>query len=600
MFNSIQKRLTVGCMAVVVVSLLSATLLNHGIVSKHVKAQTTQGLNELSAAHAQAIGEWVGTQKAVVAAVVPAALTDAPQPFLVQAQKSGRLASAYAGYPDKRMIFDVPQKLPEGYDPTIRPWYKGASASDKPILTAPYADAATKRLLVTFAMAVRDGGETKAVVGSDVFLDDVSKIVASIHPTPRGLAFLVDTDGQVIAHPDTQRILKKVSELSPALTADAMKQATEASGPWVEVRMGEDDYLLRGAAVPGTSWTLMTAARADEALASLDTLLKAAALALVVMAGLAAFAAAWLVRSMLTSLNRVNEAMAQIGSGDADLTKRLPVNGSDEISRIAESFNVFCEKIESTIREVRTASDSISTASSEIATGNVDLSHRTEETASNLQQTASALEEITSTVRQSADNASTANQLAANAAGVAQRGGEVVAQVVSTMAEITQSSQKISDIIGVIDGIAFQTNILALNAAVEAARAGEQGRGFAVVATEVRNLAQRSAASAKEIKALIGTSVERVEAGSRLVEDAGKTMTEIVGSVRRVTDVIAEITSAAKEQSSGIDLVNGAVNTLDQMTQQNAALVEESAAAAESLKEQAIRLAGVVSTFRVR
>ena len=599
MFNSIQKRLTVGCMAVVVVSLVSTTILNHGIVSKHVKAQTTQGLNELSAAHAQAIGDWVGTQKAVVAAVVPAALTAEPTAFLIQAQKSGRLASAYAGYPDKRMIFDVPQQLPEGYDPTIRPWYKGASDSDKPILTAPYSDAATKRLLVTFAMAVRADGQTKAVVGSDVFLDDVSKIVASIHPTPHGLAFLVDNSGQVIAHPDTQRILKKVDELSPALTAAALKQATESGGPWVEAKMGEETYLLRGAAVPGTSWTLMTAARADEALASLDNLLKAAGLALVVMAALAALAAAWLVRSMLASLNQVNTAMAQIGSGDADLTKRLPVNGSDEIARIAQSFNIFSEKIESTIREVRTACDSISTASSEIATGNADLSHRTEETASNLQQTASALEQITSTVRQSADNASTANQLAANAAGVAQRGGQVVTQVVSTMAEITQSSKKISDIIGVIDGIAFQTNILALNAAVEAARAGEQGRGFAVVATEVRNLAQRSAASAKEIKALIGTSVDRVEAGSRLVEDAGKTMGEIVSSVQRVTEVIAEITAAAKEQSSGIDLVNGAVNTLDQMTQQNAALVEESAAAAESLKDQAERLAGVVSTFRV-
>jgi methyl-accepting chemotaxis protein len=599
MFNSIQKRLTVGCMAVVVVSLVSATILNHGIVSKHVKAQTTQGLNELSAAHAQAIGEWVGTQKAVVAAVVPAALTDDPKAFLIQAQKSGRLASAYAGYPDKRMIFDVPQQLPEGYDPTIRPWYKGASESDKPILTAPYADAATKRLLVTFAMGVKAEGQIKAVVASDVFLDDVSKIVASIHPTPSGLAFLVDNSGQVIAHPDTQRILKKVDELSPTLTAAALKQATEAAGPWVEATMGEKNYLLRGAAVPGTAWTLITAARADEALASLDNLLTAAGLALVLMAGLAAIAAAWLVRSMLASLNQVNTAMAQIGSGDADLTKRLPVNGSDEISRIAQSFNIFSEKIESTIREVRTACDSISTASSEIATGNVDLSHRTEETSSNLQQTASALEEITSTVRQSAENASTANQLAENAAGVAQRGGEVVTKVVSTMAEITQSSKKIADIIGVIDGIAFQTNILALNAAVEAARAGEQGRGFAVVATEVRNLAQRSAASAKEIKALIGTSVERVEAGSRLVEDAGKTMTEIVGSVHRVTEVIAEITAAAKEQSTGIDVVNSAVNTLDQMTQQNAALVEESAAAAESLKDQAHRLAGVVSTFRV-
>ena len=255
--------------------------------------------------------------------------------------------------------------------------------------------------------------------------------------------------------------------------------------------------------------------------------------------------------------------------------------------------------LRSTVTQVRQASDSINVASSEIASGNQDLSARTEQAASNLQQTAASMEELTSTVRNSADAARQANQLASSASDVAVRGGQVVGQVVATMQEIHHSSQKINDIIGVIDGIAFQTNILALNAAVEAARAGEQGRGFAVVAGEVRNLAQRSAEAAKEIKGLIGASVDKVEVGTKLVADAGSTMEEIVGSIRRVSDIVGEITAAAGEQSDGIGQVNTAVNQLDQMTQQNAALVEESAAAAQSLKDQAARLGQVVATFRI-
>uniref|UniRef100_UPI003B3A691B methyl-accepting chemotaxis protein n=3 Tax=Herbaspirillum TaxID=963 RepID=UPI003B3A691B len=251
------------------------------------------------------------------------------------------------------------------------------------------------------------------------------------------------------------------------------------------------------------------------------------------------------------------------------------------------------------VANVRTGTDTISTASAEIAAGNLDLSGRTEQQASSLEETASAMEELISTVRQNADNARQASQLAQSASSVAEQGGGVVSQVVDTMGAINASSRKIVDIISVIDGIAFQTNILALNAAVEAARAGEQGRGFAVVASEVRSLAQRSASAAKEIKELINDSVEKVGDGSRLVEQAGVTMQEVVSSVRHVTDIVAEISAASAEQTSGIEQINLAITQMDQVTQQNAALVEQAAAAAASMQNQAGRLAQMVSVFRI-
>ncbi|KQY81324.1 methyl-accepting chemotaxis protein [Pelomonas sp. Root1444] len=322
----------------------------------------------------------------------------------------------------------------------------------------------------------------------------------------------------------------------------------------------------------------------------------------------------WLIGSLvLTWLVGLYALLAGGGSGGSlhaateaaealarfDLTHPIPNGGSDEVGRLLTALDGTQRSLQKLIGEVRGAADSIGTASAEIATGNLDLSQRTEQTASNLQNAASSMSELTGTVKQTADAAMTANQLASSAAAVAQRGGEAVSQVVATMDQISHSSRKINEIIGTIDGIAFQTNILALNAAVEAARAGEQGRGFAVVAGEVRLLAQRSAEAAKEIKSLISASVERVDSGTQQVQAAGATMTEIVASVQRVTDIIGEISAAAREQSEGIGVVNGSVVQLDQMTQQNAALVEESAAAAESLREQSARMAEAISVFKL-
>ncbi|MET0208349.1 MAG: methyl-accepting chemotaxis protein [Burkholderiaceae bacterium] len=304
------------------------------------------------------------------------------------------------------------------------------------------------------------------------------------------------------------------------------------------------------------------------------------------------------MQSICTPLAEAEALASAIAEGDLSRAMHK-VDGKDETSSLMRSLHHMQEALQSMVTQLRTAADSIRTASVEIASGNQDLSSRTEQTASNLQEAASSLVQLTGTVKQTADSARTANQLASSASGAAAKGGDVVSQVVSTMDEINASSKRIGDIIGTIDGIAFQTNILALNAAVEAARAGEQGRGFAVVAGEVRSLAQRSAEAAREIKTLIGASVERVETGSRLVQEAGSTMSDIVSSVQRVTDIIGEITAASAEQSDGITQVNQGVSQLDQMTQQNAALVEQSAAAAESLKDQAERLGAVVDRFRV-
>ncbi|WP_077002870.1 methyl-accepting chemotaxis protein [Variovorax sp. KK3] len=304
-----------------------------------------------------------------------------------------------------------------------------------------------------------------------------------------------------------------------------------------------------------------------------------------------------LTRSITRPLNAAVQVAQTVASGD--LSSRVTATTRDETGLLMAALRDMNDSLAKVVGEVRNGTDTIATASGQIASGNHDLSSRTEEQASSLEQTAASMEQLTSTVKQNADNARQANQLAMSASGVAVKGGEVVSQVVDTMASIHASSKKIVDIIGVIDGIAFQTNILALNAAVEAARAGEQGRGFAVVAAEVRSLAQRSGAAAKEIKGLIDDSVGKVDAGTALVGEAGRTMQEIVASVQRVTDIMGEITAASHEQTQGIEQVNQAIAQMDQVTQQNAALVEQASAAAQSMQEQAGGLSQVVSVFRL-
>jgi methyl-accepting chemotaxis protein len=371
--------------------------------------------------------------------------------------------------------------------------------------------------------------------------------------------------------------------------ADAAVQLTRVASPFlIGVLKALDDILV------------YETAQSAQAGAEVESVQRGAQ-ALMVALGLTAVAlgcgVAWFItRSITRPLNEALAVAETVASGD--LSSRIDADATDETGRLLAALKRMNDSLLNVVGEVRRGTDTIATASNQIAAGNLDLSSRTEQQASSLEQTASSMEQLTATVKQNADNARQANTLARSASEVATKGGTIVAQVVDTMGSINTSSRKIVDIISVIDGIAFQTNILALNAAVEAARAGEQGRGFAVVASEVRNLAQRSAAAAKEIKGLIAASVADVNDGSRLVADAGSTMGDIVASIRRVTDIMGEITSASQEQTIGIEQINMAITQMDEVTQQNAALVEQAAAASQSMQDQAAALATVVGFFK--
>ena len=586
---------SVGCL---VAGLLALTAANYLTARSQAYASLTAQSQALAHSHIEALRDWARSKSLVVASAA-AALEDADAAkALNMLAKAGNFHTTYFGYADKRTVFSEAQNLPPDYDPTARPWYRQAAGSDAAVLTAPYVDAGGAGLVVTFAKAVREGGNVKAVMAGDVSLADVVANVASIKPTPSSYAFLVGGDGTIIAHPDVKLALKPATDVAAALTAPAlagMAQRADLNALDLQGR----PVLLTVAPVTGTPWLLAIALDRGEALQAITTMLQVSLGAGIVVLLVALVVLAGILSQRLRRLTQVRDAMHEIGAGDGDLSRRIDAHGEDELAQIAGSFNSFAGKLSGVLAQIRDASSSVRVAAEEIATGNHDLSGRTELTASSLQQTSASMQQLTETVRHNADSARQANQLVAQASGVAKHGGQVVGNVVTTMDQINAASRKINDIIGVIDGIAFQTNILALNAAVEAARAGEQGRGFAVVASEVRSLAGRSADAAKEIKQLISASVEQVENGSRLVHDAGTTMNEIVTSVQRVTDIMAEITASTHEQSTSINEVGQAVSQLDQMTQQNAALVEQSAAAAQSLKDQSVRLSEVVGTFRL-
>ena len=520
--------------------------------------------------------------------------------FVVQGEDFRRIATSVKKENGERAVGTLLDRKSAAYEPlrSGKKFVGRVMLFGQPFMTVymPVRDAADKVVAVLYVGLNISGQE--AAMGAAV---SKSKIFGSggLYVINPGRA---PAEATLVFHPKAAG--KKLADILPANSADWLARLQGDDRSWLDKAPAVLDPARGGAHFASvsrseaTGWLVVAEVPADEALADLHSQMAWLGGVLALAVVLMAIALGIAIRRAVRPLQRISEHLEAIGHGDLSRPLLLPER-RDEIGVISRSVEFMRTSLVGIVGNVRRGTDTIATASGQIAAGNQDLSSRTEEQASSLEETAASMEELTSTVKQNADNARQANQLAVSASNVAVRGGAVVAQVVQTMGAINTSSRKIVDIIGVIDGIAFQTNILALNAAVEAARAGEQGRGFAVVAAEVRNLAQRSAAAAKEIKTLIGDSVEKVEEGSKQVAQAGQTMDEIVGSVRRVTDIMAEIEAASREQTQGIEQINQAIGQMDQVTQQNAALVEEAAAATQSLQEQAGGLSQVVSVFRL-
>ncbi len=594
MFRSIRARIiaaTAGCLAI---ALLLNTVINYQVTSQHNQYAQQDILTSTSGSHSLAISDWVSSKTTAIASLQKVALTDDPVPVFTQIAQAAGFINVYVGYASKTAKFSNPDGVPADYDPTIRPWYQQAAKADAPIVTAPYVDAGSGKLVVTFAVPIKENGTLKAVVAGDVSMDNVVANVQGIKPTPNSSGLLLNSDGSVIAANDGKLTLKPFGEaISEVQFADL-----QAGKPVSGVFAGAEKSFL-ATKVNGTNWLLVVALDSADSTAGLRAQLKASAVSLIVLVILAGALMHWIVATMLRRLITIRDAMNAISSGTDDLSQRLPEQGNDEVAQIAHAFNAFSDKLSVVMVKLRDSSHSVQQAAQEIAAGNQDLSERTEQAASSLRETASAVEQITASVALSTDSAAQANDQAHTASEAASRGGKVVSQAISTMQSIEVASTKIGDITSVIDGIAFQTNILALNASVEAARAGEQGRGFAVVAGEVRNLASRSAQAAKEIKSLIDSTTDSVATGSRYVRLAGESMGEIVSSIDSVSVIMREITVATNEQMKGIQEINHAVIDLDRMVQQNAELVIQSAAAAGALQEQAGELAETAGHFRI-
>ncbi|HHH4237182.1 TPA: methyl-accepting chemotaxis protein [Enterobacter hormaechei subsp. steigerwaltii] len=594
MFRSIRARIIAATTGCLVVALLLITIINFQVTRQDNQQSQRDILTSTSASHNMAIADWVNSKMTVITSAQPVALSDDPVPVFKQLALAGGFTNVYVGYASKTAKFSDPTGVPADYDPTLRPWYQQAVSADGPVVTAPYVDAGTGKLVVTFAVPVKEQGALKAVVAGDVAMDSVVANVRGIHPTPASSGLLLDSNGTVIAGSDPALTLKPFTETIKGTDFAALK-----SGNLIDGTFNGREKTFLATAVPGTHWLLVVALDNSDATAGMRSLLKASALSLAILALLSGALMHLLIARLLKRLSGIRDAMNNIANGTNDLSQRLPDKGGDEVAQIAQAFNAFSDKLSVVMVQLRDASASVKNAAHEIAAGNQDLSGRTEQAASSLRETASAVEEITASVTQSNESAAEANEQASKASAAASRGGDVVAQAISTMQSIELASAKIGDITSVIDGIAFQTNILALNASVEAARAGEQGRGFAVVAGEVRNLASRSAQAAKEIKSLIDSTTESVATGSRFVHLAGDSMDEIRASVGSVSGIMREISIATREQMKGIHEINHAVTHLDRMVQQNAELVVQSAAAASALQSQAGDLAETAGHFRI-
>ncbi|PEI03262.1 chemotaxis protein [Pantoea agglomerans] len=487
-----------------------------------------------------------------------------------------------------------------------QPWYKDglAAAKGQCAWAKAYQDAASPQPRTNCAMAIYRNGSAWGVATIDVTLGFFNQLAKQMGETIHGNVLIVEADGKVVGNGALVNAAPKLENLADVQMPMAAPLKTLLNGVGNQplettYDSSEGEQTLFVQAIPGSPWYLASSLPTSLLKAQSHNMLTRLGLVQIPLAVILLLVSLGFVRAMMKRLNVLNSNIEALSTGGADLTQRLPASNSPEFNAVAQSFNQFISYLQGLLQQVGDSALAITAASREIASGNANLSSRTEDQASSIVETAASMEQLTGTVRQNADNATHANQLAGDASQVAARGTEVVRQVVTTMGEIHHSSRKVVDIISVIDSIAFQTNILALNAAVEAARAGEQGRGFAVVASEVRNLAQRSANSAREIKKLIEESVANIDTGSALVEQAGQTMDELMQGVSSVTTLMSEIMSASREQSMGIEQVNVAITQLDGTTQQNAVLVEQVSAAAQAMESQSTQLERVVQSFRL-
>ncbi|WP_110669480.1 methyl-accepting chemotaxis protein [Salinicola halophilus] len=598
MLHSFKTRIMAICVAMILAALMATGGFNYWSISRQQAESNNEMVESVAKGHVTAIGDWAAAKRGLIEAVKPEFGGDRLVDSLRQTARAGGFSQVYVGTADQRMITNDDWVPPADYDPTVRPWYRTPAEAGETTASAPYLDMVTDSLVVSFSTPFVDNGQTVAVAGADVPLDEVTANVLSVQPTPHSFAFLIDADGDIVAYRDPGLALEPTTSLDPKLDA-SFRQRMMTDGRLAEASIDGRDVLVRGVEIPGMDWRLVIALDRAEANAGANSLLKATLVALVLAGAVSALLLWLLVTPGFRRLDKARDAMKDIASGDGDLTQRLAVEGRDEVAQIGGAFNAFVATISDVLLEARRTSDGVKQASDEIAKASQALSRQTETSASNLQETSSAMEQISGTAGSTAESAGQTDALAREAVQKAEHGGTVMAQALTSVESLNDRTEQISGIVQMIDDIAFQTNLLALNASVEAARAGEEGRGFAVVASEVRSLAGRATGAASDIKSLIDGSIAQTREGAQMMRTAGGSMQEIVQAISQVSSTLGEISVAAAEQSQGVEQVNQAVSELDRATQQSAAMVEQSTVASEHLRDQAFHLADLVGRFKL-